>query len=212
MKRENMKKIGIIFGIALIALAGCTGENRTNSQAQQSTPEEATEQANPANPANPATPSNDPVPVPTNQPSVEKEPDPVKDSGSGEKTVKKPVHLTRDDFLNKVMNYEKNTEKWVYEGEKPCLIDFYADWCAPCRITSPILEELAVEYAGKIHIYKVDTQEEQELAAVFGIRSIPSFLFCPMEGKPVMTAGIAQTPEATRQMFRERIDNLLLKQ
>lgn len=203
IKRENMKKTGIILGIALIALTGCTGENREKSQAQQSTPEETTAQANPAN---------DPVPVPTNQPSVEKEPDPVKDSGSGEKTVKKPIKLTRDDFLNKVMNYEKNTEKWVYEGEKPCLIDFYADWCAPCRITSPILEELAVEYAGKIHIYKVDTQKEKELAAVFGIRSIPSFLFCPMEGKPVMTAGIAQTPEATRQMFRERIDNLLLKQ
>ena len=121
------------------------------------------------------------------------------------------VMLTKADFLTKVFNYEKNTKEWVYEGDKPCLIDFYADWCAPCRITSPILEELAKEYKGKIDIYKIDTDKEQELAMVFGIQGIPSFLFCPMEGKPTMSSGIAQTPEETKQMFRKQIDEILLK-
>jgi thioredoxin len=118
--------------------------------------------------------------------------------------------LTKEDFLAKVMDYEKNQTEWVFEGDKPCLIDFYADWCAPCRITSPILEELAEEYHGKIDVYKIDTQKERELAMVFGIQSIPSFLFVPMEGKPTMSAGIARTPEETKQMFRDQIDKLLL--
>lgn len=121
-----------------------------------------------------------------------------------------PVHLTKDQFLKKVMNYEKNTNVWVYEGEKPCLVDFYADWCAPCRITSPILEDLAKQYAGRIVFYKVDIDEEQELAAVFGIQSIPSFLFCPLEGDPTMSSGIANTPAATRAMFIRQIEELLL--
>lgn len=122
-----------------------------------------------------------------------------------------PVHLTKEQFLKEVMNYEKNTEIWDFEGEKPCIVDFYADWCAPCRITSPILEELAKEYAGKINIYKVDVDDEQELASVFGIRSIPTFLFCPMEGDPTMSSGIANTPAATKAMFVKQIEELLLK-
>ena len=109
------------------------------------------------------------------------------------------------------MNYEKNTQEWVFEGDKPALIDFYADWCAPCRITSPILEELAKEYDGKIDVYKINTENERELAAIFGIQSIPSFLWVPMEGKPTMSAGIARTPEETKTMFRNQIDQLLLK-
>lgn len=120
------------------------------------------------------------------------------------------VHLTKADFLDKVMNYEKNTEEWIFEGGRPCLIDFYADWCAPCRITSPILEELAEEYAGQIDVYKIDTGQERELAAVFGIQSLPTFLFIPLEGRPTMTAGIAQTPEETKQMFRQQIESFLL--
>ncbi|KPK87376.1 MAG: hypothetical protein AMS27_02450 [Bacteroides sp. SM23_62_1] len=127
------------------------------------------------------------------------------------KEYKGAIHLTKQDFLHKVMNYEENPENWVFRGKLPCLVDFYADWCAPCRTTSPILEELAREYHGKIHIYKVDTEKERELAAVFGIQSIPSFLFCPMKGNPVMTSGIARTPEETEQMFREQIEKILLK-
>lgn len=122
-----------------------------------------------------------------------------------------PVHIGKADFLKLVMDYEKNTENWVFKGEKPCLIDFYADWCAPCRITSPILEDLAKQYAGKINIYKVDVDVEQELAAVFGVQSIPTFLFCPMEGKPTISSGIANSPEATRNLFIQQIEELLLK-
>jgi thioredoxin 1 len=97
-------------------------------------------------------------------------------------------HLTKETFLNKVFNYEKNKE-WKFEGEKPCIIDFYADWCAPCKMVAPILEDLAKDYEGKMDIYKVNTEEEQELAAAFGIRSIPSFLFIPVKGQPQMAMG-----------------------
>ena len=97
-------------------------------------------------------------------------------------------HLTKQTFLNKVFNYEKNKE-WKFEGQKPCIIDFYADWCGPCKIVSPVLEELAKDFDGKLDVFKVDTEEEQELASVFGIRSIPSFLFIPSEGQPQMAMG-----------------------
>jgi thioredoxin 1 len=97
-------------------------------------------------------------------------------------------HLTKEMFLNKVFNYEKNKD-WKFEGEKPCIIDFYADWCGPCKIVSPVLEDLAKDFDGKIDVFKVNTEEEQELASVFGIRSIPSFLFVPSEGQPQMAMG-----------------------
>jgi thioredoxin 1 len=97
-------------------------------------------------------------------------------------------HLTKETFLNKVFNYEKNKE-WKFEGSKPCIIDFYADWCAPCKMVSPVLEELAKDFEGKLDVFKVNTEEEQELAAAFGIRSITSFLFVPAEGQPQMAMG-----------------------
>jgi len=135
----------------------------------------------------------------------------LSEAAAGEDESHATIMLTKADFLARVMDFEKNQE-WVFEGEKPCLIDFYADWCAPCRITSPILEELAKEYRGKIDIYKIDTEKERELASVFGIQSIPSFLFVPMEGKPTRSSGIAQTPEETKQMFRDQIEKILLSQ
>lgn len=97
-------------------------------------------------------------------------------------------HLTKETFLSKVFNFEKNKE-WKYEGEKPCIIDFYADWCGPCKIVAPVLEELSKEFEGKLDIYKVNTEEEQELSSIFGIRSIPSFLFVPASGQPQMAMG-----------------------
>jgi len=97
-------------------------------------------------------------------------------------------HLTTQTFKEKVFNYETNKE-WKFEGDKPCLIDFYADWCQPCKMVAPILEELAQEYDGKLNIYKVNTEEERELSSVFGIQSIPSLLFVPKDGQPQMAMG-----------------------
>lgn len=97
-------------------------------------------------------------------------------------------HLTKDTFLKKVFNFEENKE-WKFEGDLPCIIDFYADWCGPCKMVAPVLEELSKEYEGKINIYKVDTEHERELSAAFNIRSIPSILFCPKDGQPQMAMG-----------------------
>jgi thioredoxin 1 len=113
-------------------------------------------------------------------------------------------HLTKDTFISKVFDFETNKE-WNYQGELPCLIDFYADWCGPCKMVAPILEELAMEYKGKINIYKIDTEEEQELAGIFGIRSIPSILFCPADGAPQMAMGAL--PKDT---FKKAIEDILL--
>jgi thioredoxin len=97
-------------------------------------------------------------------------------------------HLTKETFLSKVFNYETSKE-WKFEGTRPCVIDFYADWCGPCKMIAPVMEELARDFEGKLDIYKVNTEEEQELASIFGIRSIPSFLFVPVDGKPQMAMG-----------------------
>ena len=96
--------------------------------------------------------------------------------------------LTKDTFLKKVFNFEENKE-WKFEGDVPCIIDFYADWCGPCKMIAPVLEELSETYKGKINIYKVDTEAEQELSAAFAIRSIPSMLFCPKNEPPQMANG-----------------------
>jgi thioredoxin len=96
--------------------------------------------------------------------------------------------LTKETFKEKVFDFENNKD-WKFEGEKPCLIDFYADWCQPCKMVAPILEELSEEYDGKVDIYKIDTEAQQELAGMFGIQSIPSLLFVPTEGQPQMAQG-----------------------
>jgi len=113
--------------------------------------------------------------------------------------------LTKQTFLEKVFNYEANKD-WKFEGDIPCIIDFYADWCQPCKMVAPILEELSDEYAGKINIYKVNTEVEQELAGAFGIRSIPSMLFCPAEGQPQMAVGALP-----KESLIQAINDVLLK-
>lgn len=113
-------------------------------------------------------------------------------------------HLTSATFKEKVFDFEKNQE-WKFEGKLPCIIDFYADWCGPCKMVAPILEELSKEYDGKINIYKVDTEVEQELSQAFGIRSIPSMLFCPAEGQPQMAQGALPKPALI-----QAIDDVLL--
>jgi thioredoxin len=99
------------------------------------------------------------------------------------------ISLNKKDFIEKVWNYEKGVEKWVYLGDKPCLIDFYTTWCGPCKRLAPIMEELAKEYDGQIYIYKIDTEREPEIARLFGISSIPTLLFCPKEGIPTINKG-----------------------
>ena len=118
----------------------------------------------------------------------------------------KVQELTKTEFLKKVANYEASPNKWMYEGDKPCIVDFYATWCGPCKMVAPILEELAEEYAGKIDSYKVDTEKEEGLAASFGIRSIPSLLFCPMNGQPQMAKGAMGKAD-----FKKAINEVLLK-
>lgn len=102
-------------------------------------------------------------------------------------------HLTKETFKEKVFNWEENKE-WKYEGSVPCMIDFYADWCGPCKMVAPVLEELQKEYGENIVIYKVNTEEQQELAGLFGIQSIPSLLFVPKEGQPQMAMGALPKP------------------
>lgn len=114
------------------------------------------------------------------------------------------VKLTTQDFKDKIFNYDTSTE-WKYKGSIPAVIDFYADWCGPCKMISPILEELSDEYAEQIIIYKVDTEKEMELSAVFGIQSIPNLLFIPVEGTPVMQPGALP-----KKIYKEIIEKQLL--
>jgi thioredoxin 1 len=114
-------------------------------------------------------------------------------------------HITKDEFLKKIFDYENNKE-WKFEGQLPAVIDFWAEWCGPCRMVGPVIEELSNEYEGKVNFYKVNTEQEQELAGAFGIRSIPSLLFIPMEGQPKMAVG-ALPKEALKQAIEEELLN-----
>lgn len=110
----------------------------------------------------------------------------------------KPEFLTYDAFLKKVWDFEKNPQKWVYEGDEPCVIDFYADWCRPCKMVAPIMEDLAKKYDGKVKFYKINVDKEKKLASVFQVSSIPAVLFSPKEGKPGMQVGALPKDEYIR--------------
>lgn len=110
--------------------------------------------------------------------------------------------LSVDNFKNKVFDFEKN-QQWKFEGTRPVIVDFYADWCAPCRALAPILERVAQDYSGRVDIYKVDTEATPELSALFGVRGIPAILFIPMTGEPAMNSGLI--PQET---FEKAIEDL----
>ncbi len=116
------------------------------------------------------------------------------------------IQLTKADFRKKVADYETSPKEWKYLGDRPALVDFYADWCAPCRAIAPVLEELAAEYADSIYIYKINVDREQELASLFGVRSIPTLLFIPMDDQPQMAQGTMSKTD-----FKKVIDEVLLK-
>ena len=117
------------------------------------------------------------------------------------------IKLTKADFLTKIVNYETSPNEWNYLGDKPAIIDFYADWCGPCKTIAPFLEELAEEYNGRIYIYKIDVDKEQELAALFGINSIPVLLFIPMDDDPQIARGALP-----KNVIKQAIDEVLLDQ
>ncbi|NLO71654.1 MAG: thioredoxin [Porphyromonadaceae bacterium] len=121
------------------------------------------------------------------------------------KVVNEPIHLTTAEFKKIVMNYEDNPSKWVYLGDKPAIVDFWATWCPPCKVIAPILDDLAKEYAGQIYIYKVDVDKEPQLARAFGIQSIPTLFFVPMTGDPTAEVGAI-----SKDTFKDKIDNFML--
>ncbi|MCG2647350.1 thioredoxin [Alloprevotella tannerae] len=116
-------------------------------------------------------------------------------------------NLTIADFKKQIMDFEANPQEWKYLGDKPAIIDFYATWCGPCKATAPVLEKIAEKYDGRINVFKVDVDKEQELAALFGVRSIPSLLFIPMSEKPQMATGAMMQND-----FERAIANILLKE
>ncbi|MBI1183235.1 thioredoxin [bacterium] len=113
-------------------------------------------------------------------------------------------HLTLESFKEKIFDFESSKE-WKYKGENPCIIDFYADWCAPCKAVAPIMEDLSKEYDNKVDIFKINTEEQMELSAMFGIRSIPSILFVPVDSQPQMAMGAlpkAQFEQLIKEVFQ----------
>jgi thioredoxin len=119
---------------------------------------------------------------------------------------KAPIHLTKAEYLKKVAEFQANSTEWKYLGDKPCIVDFYATWCGPCKMVAPILDELAAEYDGKIYIYKVDVDAEPDIAAAYGIQSIPTLFFCPMNGAPKVSQGAMQ-----KEDIKKMIETILQK-
>lgn len=124
------------------------------------------------------------------------------------KSQNKVMVINDATFKEKIWNYTESPMEFKYLGDKPCVVDFYADWCAPCKTAGPILEEVADDFDGKVYFYKVNVDENKELAAAFNIRSIPAFLFVPVKGDPEMTGGIAPTKEGTKKMFVDMVQKI----
>ena len=122
-----------------------------------------------------------------------------------EKKTTKPIVMDKAMFIEKVFDYENNTTEWKYNGDKPAVIDYWASWCGPCRRLSPILDEIAAEYSDEIYVYKINVDEQKELATTFGIQSIPAILFIPMKGTPRFASGVIP-----QESFRQVIEEFLL--
>ena len=129
-------------------------------------------------------------------------------TGNSTSEIKEGVvnQMSTETFKKLVYNYQKNPNNWVYEGNQPCVIDFYADWCRPCKMVAPIMEELATKYKGKVVFYKVNTDQERELSQTFNIRSIPALLYIPANGKPQMSVGLSD-----KETYIQQIESMLLK-
>lgn len=174
--------IGALALAALLTLGSCGGGSGNNGSETSAKQETKTEQSTTNNTTNAAP-----------QAAARKE----------NKTMK-PVQMTAEMFRERVMDYVANPNEWKFKGEKPALIDFYATWCGPCKMMSPIVDEMAEKYGDQIDVYKVDVDQEEELAGLFGIRSIPTILFIPMEGQPqsaVGAMGKADFEQAVKQVL-----------
>jgi len=142
----------------------------------------------------------------TDQAKPDNDPQPENNTASVSNESGKVVQLTKAIFLEQVYDYEKNPDKWTFKGDKPCIIDFYADWCRPCKMVAPIMDELSTKYKGQVTIYKVNTDQERELAGFFGIQSIPTVFFCPANGDPQMAQGAMP-----KESYEKAITDFLLK-
>jgi len=129
---------------------------------------------------------------------------PGRDNGPNENNDGQVISLTTESFQKLVWDYKKNPDSWVFNGDQPCIIDFYADWCRPCKMVAPIMDELSKEFKGKVRIYKVNTDQQRELAGLFRVNSIPAVMFIPKSGKPQMSVGAMQKPA-----YLEMIQNIL---
>lgn len=174
-KEYDMKKKIIVYLVTALTVVGCSSqEKKTSQQAQNAALQEQNASQQEQN----------------TQKQTETKSSADKSSANG-----KVIYLTTADFKQKVMDYETHPQEWVFAGHRPVVIDFYATWCRPCKMMSPIVEQLAKQNAGKVDFYKVDIDQEPELASVFGIQSIPTFLFIPMKGKPTAQMGMMEKEE-----------------
>ncbi len=177
---KNYKLISIIALLVLAVLIGCA--NKTKAQKQNSSTATTNEQISTQQTASNELTSDLPDTIINTQNTINQD-NPWKNIKPNQVNP-----ITTQQFKELVFDYTKS-QTWQYKGDKPCIIDFYADWCRPCRFVSPIMEELAKEYNGQIYFYKINVDNEREVAQVFGIRSIPSVLFCPVKGQPRMAVG-----------------------
>lgn len=163
MINTDKRRIYVVMAMAALLLAGCSQNNKANVQDKQ-------------------------VVNSSVDASLGKDTGYSSRSSDG-KPIGKVLYIMASDFKKKVMDYEAHPTEWVFAGDKPAVIDFYATWCRPCKMMSPIVEELAKQYRGKVDFYKVDVDQEKELASVFDIQSIPTFLFVPANGQPTVHMG-----------------------